>query len=128
MELRYLGFEQQKNARVYRFDVVEKGQPVRHFVVTADLALFLQHHVGIQEGPALCALKLTANLELCPDGAHQLTSDDLRSHAAARSAAEAHRAETRRSGRRRPAPGANAATGSPGGSPIERSPWRNLTV
>ncbi len=41
MEVRYLGFEQQLNARAYRFDVIEKGQPARRFIVTADLALFL---------------------------------------------------------------------------------------
>jgi len=27
------------------------------------MELFLKHHVGIQEGPALCAQKITADLE-----------------------------------------------------------------
>jgi hypothetical protein len=41
MELRYMGFEQNRNTRTYKFDGVANGQPTVHFVVTADLALFL---------------------------------------------------------------------------------------
>jgi hypothetical protein len=117
LELRYLGFNQQKNARSYRFDVVVKGQPVRHSTVTADLSLFRTHHVGIQEGPALCASKLTADLERDFDGVHELTDDDLRSHADARSRAEAERAEMRNAGRHRPPASARAE---------DRSPWRHF--
>lgn len=121
MDVRYLGFEQLRNARAYRFGVAEKGQPVRHFVVTADLALFLAHHVGIQEGPSLSASKLTADLERNFDGAHELTDDDLRSHANARCQAELQRAELRRGPRRRPIPDAAPAP------PEERSsPWRKF--
>ncbi len=116
VEVRYLGFEQQRNARAYRFDVIEKGQPSRRFIVTADLALFLVHRVGIQEGPTLSASKLAADLERNFDGAHELTADDLRSHVNARSLADAQRAEMRRTHRRRPAPAASE----------ERSPWRNF--
>lgn len=54
MELRYICFDQQDNTRVYKFDGVEKGQAIVQFVVTADLALFLKHHISIQEGPARC--------------------------------------------------------------------------
>jgi len=120
MEVRYLGFEQQQNSRTYRFEVIEKGQAPRRFVVTADLALFLTHHVGIQEGPTLSAAKLTADLDKNFDGAHELTGDDLRSHANARTLAEAHRAEMRKGTRRRPTPSPSAAPGE------ERSPWRNF--
>jgi hypothetical protein len=116
MQIRYLGFEQLKNARAYRFDVVEKGQPNKEFTVTADLALFLEHHVGIQEGPSLCASKLTADLENSCEGEHQLTSADLRAHADARTAEEHRRAEARRSGVRRSVAPA---------TPHEHSPWRN---
>jgi hypothetical protein len=104
MELRYMGFEQLRNARAYRFDAIEKGQLPRHFVVTADLALFLRHRIAIQEGPTLSASKLTADLEKDVAGAHELTSDDLRAHADARTLAEARRAEMKRTPRRRPAP------------------------
>ena len=101
MEVRYLGFNQQNNARLYRFDVFVQGRPVRHLTVTTDLALFQTHHVGIQEGPALSASKLTADLERNFDGVHELTDDDLRSHANARRRAEAERAEMRKSVRHR---------------------------
>lgn len=115
MEVRYLGFEQQQNARAYRFDVLEKGQPNRHFIVTADLTRFLEHHVGIQEGPTLAANKLAADLERNFDGAHELTDGDLCSYVDARAQAEAQRAESRKTPRRRPTPPA----------PVEqRSPWR----
>lgn len=101
MELRYLGFEQQSNARCYSFHVIEKGQPTRQFRVTADLSLFLQHHVAIQEGPKLSANKLAADLERAFDGTHELTEDDLRSHVNARSLLEAEQA-LRKSKRRIP--------------------------
>jgi hypothetical protein len=116
MELRYLGFEQQQNARSYQFDVLEKGQPTRRFTVIADLSLFLTHRVGIQEGPALSASKLAADLERNFDGVHELTAEDLRAHANARSVAEAQRAATRKSPRRHPSQAG------------ERSPWRNSGV
>ena len=110
MEVRYLGFEQQQSARSYQFDVVEEGQPPKRFIVTADLSLFHTHRVGIQEGPALCASKLVADLERDFAGAHELTAEDLLSYVNARSLAEAKR-EMRRAPRR--------------SSPAqERPPWR----
>lgn len=114
MELRYMGFDQERNARAYRFDVLEKGQPVRHVVVTAELGLFLTHGIRIQEGPALCARKLGAGLENIPDESYELTGEDLRAHAAALAGAEERRAAARKSTPRRPAPSAQQAT-----------PWRN---
>lgn len=112
MEVRYLGFEQQQNARSYRFDVVEKGEPARRFIVTADLSLFHTYGVVIQEGPSLCVDKLVADLQRNFAGAHELTAEDLRSYVNARSLAEAKRAELRKAPRRRPS------------SAVERSPWR----
>jgi hypothetical protein len=113
MEVRYLGFDQQQNARAYRFDVLEKGQPARSCIVTADLMLFHTHGVRIQEGPALCAGKLMADLERQFAGAHELTAEDLLSHVNACSLAEAKRAEARKAPRRHLSPGG------------QRSPWRN---
>ncbi len=107
MELRYRGFEQLENAREYRFDLVVKGDAIRHFVVTVDIALFRTHGIGIQEGPSLCAQKLVADLESSSEGAHQLTTEDLRAYANERSAAEARRIEARKGGARRPKPGAS---------------------
>ena len=96
MELRYLGFDQHDNTRAYKFDGVEKGQLTVQFVVTADLALFLKHHVNIQEGPALCARKLTADLAVLGQHDHQLTDEDFLAFATARADEEARRAELRR--------------------------------
>lgn len=106
MELRYLGFDQLQAARAYRFEVLAKAETTRQAVVTVDMALFIQHHVGIQDGPTLCAARLAADLEQGFEGDHVLTTADLRAHSEARAAAEAKRIETRRSaGRRRtPAP------------------------
>jgi hypothetical protein len=102
MELRYMGFDQKQNTRTYKFDGVASGQPTVHFAVTADLALFLANRIGIQEGPTLCAHKLSSSLEPS-DTSLVLTNDDLRAHASARSLAEARKAEARRMGpRRRP--------------------------
>ena len=105
MELRYMGFEQSRNSRVFRFDILNKGEVTRHAVVTVDMALFLQHRVGIQDGPTLCALKLSADLDRSFEGDHVLTGDDIQAHADARTAADAKRMEARRSaGRKHSAP------------------------
>jgi hypothetical protein len=111
MEVRYLGFEQQESTRSYRFDVVEKGQPTKRLIVTADLSLFHTHGVGIQEGPALSASKLVKDLESDFAGTHELTAEDLLSYVNARSLAEARRAEMRKAPRR-PSPAE------------DQSPWR----
>ena len=116
MEFRYLGFEQHQNARVYRFDVLSKSEPVKRFLITADLGLFLTHRVGIQEGPGLCASKLAADIESNAVGTHELTDADLRAYTTARASAEARRAEARRAAPRR------ARGAAP---PLDSSPWRN---
>jgi hypothetical protein len=112
MDVRYLGFDQNRDERAYRFDVSAKGELTRQFVVTADIALFRMHHIAIQEGPSLCASKLKADLAIDFVGAHTLTDEDLRLYAAEHAAAAAKLAETRRNSGRKPNP-------SPG-----RSPWR----
>lgn len=119
MEIRYLGFEQRQNARVYEFDVREKGQPARQLTVTADMDIFRDQHVAIQEGPGLSGNKLTADLERGWEGEHELTTVDLRAYVANRSLAETQRAETRASARRRPSPSADAH---------EKTPWRHFGV
>ena len=104
MELRYLGFDQAKNKRLYNFDHNAKGQPSMRFVVSVDIALFLKHHVGIQEGPTLCAQKLAADLEANREGEHELSNEDLLVYVNGRAAREAQRAALRRPGpHRRPA-------------------------
>jgi hypothetical protein len=110
-----MGFEQRQNARAFQFSVMEKGQPSRHFVVTADIGLFLTHHVALQEGPSLSAGKLTADLARNFEGQHELTATDLREHADAVSLAKAQRAEMRKPPRRRTAAAVGSEKPYPGG-------------
>lgn len=98
MELRYMGFEQQKSTRTYRFDRVEQGARTGRFVISADLELFLRHGVAIQEGPALCAKRLAADLTGLHTDTHSLTNDDLLAFIVVRNAAQAEK--PRRSERR----------------------------
>ena len=61
--LRYVGFEHRGNTRAYLFERVTAGEKKRTFAVDADLALFAKHHVGMQEGPALCLHLLVEELD-----------------------------------------------------------------
>lgn len=104
MQLRYMGFDQTEALRIYRFDSIEERAPTIRYIVSADLTLFLKHRVGIQEGPALCARKLTADLEGLMQCEHRLTNDDFLAYVSARSDAEARKAAARKPGVRRRAP------------------------
>ena len=118
VELRYMGFDQAQNKRVYKFDCTAAGKSTTRFVVSVDMVLFLKHHVGIQEGPALCARKLNADFETVQEGEqglmHELTNDDLLAYVAVRTAAELRRAEARKPGPARRKPEAGQAL----------TPWR----
>ena len=63
MQLQYVGFEQVKNVREYIFHGVVYGEETKVFVVSTDMALFLRHHVHMQDGPVLCLRALRAELE-----------------------------------------------------------------
>jgi hypothetical protein len=92
----YSGFEQPANIRHYRFSAVARGRPTRLLTVSVDLALFLKHHVGIQEAPALCLRKLSRiDLEAAQAG-HELTDGDLAAYVADRTALAARKRERRR--------------------------------
>ena len=102
MEFRYMGFDQTQNKRVYKFDRTAHGEATARFVVSVDMALFLEFHVNIQEGPTLCAQKLKADLQSQQEGGeHELTTGDLVAYVAGRAAAAALKAESRRPGPRR---------------------------
>lgn len=113
MELRYLGFDQKRTSRVYSFECMVEGKAPARYAVSVEMDLFLKHRVGIQEGPALCARKLTAgfaaddNAAACHQGDHELTNDDLLAFTGERAAAEARKAESRRpvASRKKPEPG-----------------------
>jgi hypothetical protein len=101
MQLLYMGFDQAKNIREYKFDGVAKDDPTTHFVVSADLALFAMYHVGLQEGPALCLKKLSADLEMLQPLPHELTSRDLAAYVSAQAAAAEAAAAKRKATRKR---------------------------
>jgi len=96
MELRYLGFEQLQNARVFRFDIMQKGEATQHAVVTADMSLFLRYRIAIQEGPELCFTKLASDLKQQPAGEHVLTDIDLRAFCDNRAAEVERRMQARK--------------------------------
>jgi cold shock CspA family protein len=69
---RYMGFEHSGNLRLYRFERIVPGESRTTLVVNADLALFTKHHVGIQEGPAICLRLLIAALDVTDVAVAQL--------------------------------------------------------
>jgi hypothetical protein len=95
-QLRYVGFDQAKNIRKYKFDGVAANETTAHFVVNADLALFFRYHVALQEGPALCLKRLSADLEMLRQLPHELTGGDLADHVSAQAAAAAKRITKRK--------------------------------
>jgi cold shock CspA family protein len=52
--LRYVGFEQTEGMRSYKFERTPPGENMKTVVVTTDMAIFTQHRVLLQDGPALC--------------------------------------------------------------------------
>ena len=119
MEIRYLGFDQRQNFRVYRFEARASARETKEVSVTADIAVFRDHRVGIQEGPSLCGNKLAADLERGWEGEHELTADDVRAYAEAKATADAGRAGGRKPPRHPPGP------------PTETQPktrWRNFVI
>jgi hypothetical protein len=78
-----------------------KGEPAARILISADLDLFRKHQVSLQEGPGLCARKLSAAPPVGPEGGHELTNEDLLGFANHRAALELRRANIRRIGARR---------------------------
>lgn len=87
LDLRYAGFDQAGSVRRYRFEAVTPRSSVQHWV-TVDVALLLKHRIGIQEIPALCLQKLTADLGRAGSGPHELAEDDLVLFAVSRGAVQ----------------------------------------
>ncbi len=84
--LRYLGFDQQKGMRVFRFERIAAGEVSRILLVTADVDLFAKHHIGLQEGPALCLHLLTEDpgpvTQDGPSLRYSLSDGDMLAHIA----------------------------------------------
>jgi len=102
VEIRYLGFDQRQNSRVYRFDVRGDGGLTKQVSISADMAVFRNSSVGIQEGPLLSGNKLTADLEQGMEGQHELTAADVLAYADTKALAIDQRAGARKAPRRRP--------------------------
>jgi hypothetical protein len=101
VEIRYLGFDQRQNFRVYRFDVRSEGRLAKEVSISADISMFRNHSIGIQEGPFLCGKKLTADLQRGWEGEHELTAADLQVFAETKALANASHAGARKGGERR---------------------------
>jgi hypothetical protein len=85
MQLMYVGFEQARNVREYTFHGIARGEETRVFVVSTDMALFLEWHLGIQEGPMMCLRALAAKLEALdpsqsPPLRHTINEQDVRTY------------------------------------------------
>ncbi len=97
--LQYMGFDQTGGTRAYRFRLLWHGVETREFTVTADMALFAAHHVGIQEGPGLALRLLSAAMEysVLSDGpaSRPLSDVDLIEHLARRAALTPERSRKR---------------------------------
>src|SRR5450755_1906519 len=98
MQFRYMGFDQARNIRSYRFDRIGQGEITRRFVVAVDLGLFLKHHVGVQEGPSLCFHKLSGDgvLDLLALEPQELTTDDLAAYVSEKPPPDGRKASARR--------------------------------
>ncbi|MGE5568226.1 MAG: hypothetical protein ACM3S5_04230 [Rhodospirillales bacterium] len=104
-DLRYAGFDQENNLRVYRFDAISLGRSVR-YCVTVDMTLLLKHHIGVQEAPALCLRKLATDLKSASaSGRHRLDESDLEAFASSRAAALQRRKPKQAPRRGSPPPG-----------------------
>ena len=119
VEIRYVGFEQRQNSRVYRFDVHTDERVTKQVSVMADIAVFRSHGVGIQEGPFLSGNKLIADLKRGWEGEHELTSADVRAYADAKALDGVQRAGTRKAPGRRPGVQPEAQ---------QNTPWRNFRL
>jgi hypothetical protein len=96
LQIRYVGFDHLNGSRAFHFDVLNESGAKTRYTVEADLRLFPQHGVVVQEGPALCARKLNFNLANGITEGHELTANDLRSHILLSAAEQQQRASAKR--------------------------------
>lgn len=100
MHLRYLGFENHGSVRSFRYRRIAPGEAPQTFSVNADMMLFQQYHVRIQDGPALCLRLLLTGLETAADPRSyvpcSLTAHDMTSIAASRFGAGAPKVHIKR--------------------------------
>lgn len=62
-QLRYIGFQHKGNRRKYQYERITPGEATQTFAVDADLGLFHDCRIAIQDGPTMCMRILTAGLD-----------------------------------------------------------------
>ncbi len=85
--VRYMGFDQIRGIRTYRYERTSFGEKTETFSVTTDMALFTKHRIGIQEGPSLCLNLLVVGLSPMGEGLHlerSLTEQDILTYLASK--------------------------------------------
>ncbi|HYL38485.1 MAG TPA: hypothetical protein VEV17_21385 [Bryobacteraceae bacterium] len=108
MQLLYVGFEQAKDVREYIFHGIAHGEETRVFVVSTKMALFLEFHLGVQEGPIMCLRTLAAEIEAlgaagAPPLHHIIDERDIRAYMASPILYGARKAGAKAGLRRKPA-------------------------
>jgi hypothetical protein len=99
MQFLYMGFSQQANVRIFRFQgVMPRERPSRtvknlEFMLSADMALLSQHRIRVQDAPTLCLQILDAAFTSDEEQAIQfasylITHSDVSKFASARNALE----------------------------------------
>jgi hypothetical protein len=97
MQLLYKGFDQRSSIRSYRFDGVVPGdRPSRvvknlEFLLKVDMTVLAEHHIRVQEAPALCLSILQSGLaapgaDAIPFQSYTITRAEISAFASARDA------------------------------------------
>lgn len=97
MQLRYAGFDQVAGIRHYKFESAPVIGAARVFRIQVEVALFLKHRIGMQEGPSLCLKKLAEVTDLSENSEQLLTEADLLVYSSARTALAEQKAAARKS-------------------------------
>ena len=99
VQLRYAGFDQVAGIRHYKFESAPVVGAARLFRIQVEVALFLKHRIGMQEGPSLCLKKLAevAIADLADGSEQLLTEADLLVYSSARTALAEQKAASRKS-------------------------------
>ena len=90
-----MGFTQEASLRCFHFQrILSQSRlsnlpKVVQFTLRADMSLFMQHHIPVQEGPAICLRILTDNLAGSDENevtsaSYAVTKEDLSTFVSAR--------------------------------------------
>ena len=107
MQLVYMGFTQEASLRCFHFQRVltQSGLSnlprVVQFTLKADMSMFMQYRIPVQEGPAICLQILTGVLEGSDENAqapvsYAVTTEHLSSFVSARTTSEEARQAKRK--------------------------------